>query len=462
MTRSSSRAIDELRAAIQGESGSVLASVLIVSVSLFILASSMLFFMVSRYSVHQRLHNRTTARYLAESALNRLISTTSPDSLLGASDNEQAPNGGSLAYETYAWGPHLLVRASGRFANQSVILWAVVGSRPDALLDGAIVTADSRFPIVAAGDTRITGDIYTGPLGLQAGQIRGEAPVRESFHNGEVLIRRSIPEPPDASASLGQYVADISNRRQLSGIMRSGTSIIRDSESQILDEDSLFYFENNLRLENVSYSSNRRLSLFVGGFVEITGDSKLSGPIEIVAEGPIYVNDSTTLDGTLLYSQDSIVVQDYAVVLGTAVSRTSVYFRDHSTAFYPATIYVEGNENTPGDSVLIHLTGTGAIEAVCVAAKATLPRDTIAACIYVDTGVTFRGYLLSQNRVDERGTVQGAIYTSLFAYRYSPTTYVNWLKDAKIYRQLLDFNPALPLNLETDSVQLAILRVFGS
>lgn len=435
----------------------MLAAVLIVSVSLFILASTMLFFMVSSYSQRQREQNRRTAQYLAESALNRFqanergIDFHTQDYVL------IAPNGGTYGYQMFPWGPQILVKASGAVANQTVELWAVAGSTPSPLYKAAMIVADTRFPIVAAGDTRIIGDIYSGALGLQAGQIRGEAPVREDFHRGQVHIRQSIPLPSIGSECLGRYVESTRRRKEIAGVHLAGTALIRREDQSVFSQDSIFHIENNLRLEDVELSAKSRISIFVGGRAEIAGSTSISGPVEIVADGPVYLSNEALLDGGLLYSADSVVLGDNSTLLGTVVSRTAIHVRDSAKAFYPALLYAEGDHTTNADSVVIEIRTRTLFQATLAAAVGERLTDTLGCVIYVDTNATVRGLLISQDRVDLRGTLLGTVYTNQFRFRLPPTTYINWLKDARIYRDRLDFYPALPFS--TDSSQITIARI---
>lgn len=435
----------------------MLAAVLIVSVSLFILASTMLFFMVSSYSQRQREQNRHTAQYLAESALNRSQANERGINFHTQVDSLMAPNGGTYGYETFPWGPQILVKATGTVANQTVEIWAVAGSTPSPLYKAAIIVADTRFPIVAAGDTRIIGDIYSGALGLQAGQIRGEAPVREDFHRGQVHFQQSISLPNGGSECLGRYVESTRRRKEIAGVLLAGTALIRKEDQNIIEQDSIFHVENNLRLEDVELFAKSRISIFVGGRAEIAGNTRIFGPVEIVADGPVYVSNEAVLDGGLIYSADSVVLEDNSTLLGTVVSRTAIHVRDSAKAFYPALLFAEGDHTTNADSVLIEIRSRTLFEATLATAVAERLTDTLGCVVYVDTNATVRGFLISQDKVDLRGTLLGTVYTNQLRFRLPPTTYINWLKDARIYRDRLDFYPALPFS--TDSSQMSIARI---
>ena len=52
---------------------------------------------------------------------------------------------------------------------------------------------------------------------------------------------------------------------------------------------------------------------------------------------------------------------------------------------------------------------------------------------------------MSEGISDVRGTVFGSIMTRQFLYTEPATEYVNWVKDLKVDRTRLKFEPVLPL-----------------
>jgi hypothetical protein len=430
----------------RNQRGAVLATALAILASLMIIFLSAMTYCLSRYSQHVKSQNRMVASFLADAGIPRALYQMKDSSLFPVISKQRSPNGGSLEVHSQAWGPYVLVRSSGSFTNQTVISTALLGSSPPEYFNTAITVYDLNFPFVVAGNTTIKGDVITGPLGMTTGRIRGEGIVSENYHNGVLHIRDIVTPLSLDSTVLKQYTLEVEQRRQSAFNLLGGTQVWRTVEKPKKDTDFSYKIENNLIFDNCTYASPTRItSLFVNGRTEITGSSKLTGLIEIVSDGPIIVTDSSVVDMAILKSRDSIIISRNAHFSGIAISPNRIVIRDKASMSYPGTILLASNDKPCDDSCGIWITSHGSLEGLCYLNPGKRHEYSEDFQIFLDTGCTLTGAVVSESKTDIRGTINGSIITERFLYTEPTTTYVNWAKDLHVNRSQLSFNLATPI-----------------
>jgi cytoskeletal protein CcmA (bactofilin family) len=428
------------------ERGAILATALAILSVLMIVFLAAMTYCLSRYGQHIKDKNRLVAAFLADAGIQRTISQLTDSSLFLAGCRVKAPNGGTFQAGTMAWGPYVLVRAEGTFANQTVRATALVGSSPPEYFGSAITVCDIDYPFVVAGNTTIKGDVNTGPLGMTTGRIRGEGIVNENFHSGALNILEALPVLQLDSAVLARYVADMQSRRLATSTVYGATQVWRSVDQVGDDRDQAMIIENNLRIESGRHASPSHItSLFVNGYTELVGSTRLSGLVEIISVGPIYVSDSAVVDGAILCSEDSIVISDCATFSGIAMSSRRIIVKDKAGLSYPALLLLTPGAGSNGDSCGIWVTSRGALEAVCFLHFQKANERNEDCQVYLDTAVTFTGAIVSEGKADLRGAVRGTIVTRQFCYTEPTTNYINWVKDLHVSRPLLTFLPTPPI-----------------
>lgn len=444
----------------KSKSGAVLVNVLAVMVTLLLLFLAAFTFVTSRYSIHVKEQNRLVALNLSEAGLTRWLYKLSQEKLETDTINYETPNGGSVSAALSAWGPFGLVISRGKFANQVKTSYSLVGSKPNALFDAAITVADESLPLVASGNTRIIGDVNSGALGLTTGRMRGEAIVREDFHTGNVVIHQALVVPKIDSTCLERYLSEANKRKEAATRVLPGSAHLTPKDSQFFSNFESVIVENNLRLTDISLKGFPSIkSFFVNGFVEITGQCRLSGLIEIIAQGPIYMKDSSLADYLILSSPDSIIISGNAIFSAIAISETKIVIEEKARLTYPSLLFVRDGDNAALAEAGIFLKSRSPMESVCYAERNFKPEDEIHPYVYLDTNSTFTGIIVSESQVDLRGKMAGSVYAERFQYFAVPTTYVNWLNDFQIDRGKLKYDPTLPMLINSsDSATYAVAR----
>ncbi len=444
----------------RASTGAVLVTVLAVMVILLILFFAAFTFVASRYSHHVREQNRLIAKNLSEAGLTRWLQRLSQNQLAFESILFNSPNGGKVNASLSAWGPYALVTSNGIFANQTVTSQSIIGSKPNKLFDAAITVGDESLPLVASGNTRIFGDVNTGELGMTTGRMRGESIVNEDFHSGHVIIHQTITVPTLDTLVLNQYLSSVNSRRQQCDQSFPGSMILTANDSGFFNEHECFTIENNLRIQGAVFENFDKVhSVFVNGFVELAGNCRLSGLIEIVSTGPMYVLDSAVVDNLILITPDSVVISGNSTFSATAISSQKIVVKEKARLLYPSILLIRDREDLSDMETGIFLQSRSKMESVCFSERNPSTEDRTNPVIYLDSASSFTGIIIAQSKADLRGTLNGSVFTERFHYFASPTTYVNWIKDLKIDRTKLDYHPVLPLlDNATDSNDYSILR----
>lgn len=450
----SSRAVDNQR-------GSVLLSVLAVLLVLMIVFLSVLTYALARYSAHVRRANRIVAAGLAEAGVNHRIADMNREGIGESVQTERTPNGGRFQSAVIAWGPCPLVLSDGFYANQKVRCTALLGSRSPQLFLAAISVYRLDLPFVVSGNTRIVGSVLTGPEGMTEGQIEGRTVTSEDYHQGAVQKVNNLVAPSIDTTILRLYLSQADQRRSKPDQIFAGSHLLGPGNLNSVVRGHSVLIEDDLELRDATISADQSISsLFVGGRLTIAGGSRLTGLLEIVADGTITVSDSAALDEVILYSNDSIVFQGDCVFSGTAVSRAHILMADRSRLLYPSMLYLDAEHEAVDSSTGIRLVSAGLLEGTVVTYCDKRTTDTELPLLRAAPCTTLRGYILSQGELDAQGKIFGSIVTRQFGFRVSPTTYVNWVRDIHVNRTMLDFEPALPvLDNSGQPPNLRILRM---
>jgi hypothetical protein len=441
---------------LSNQRGSALVAVLAVLFALTVLFISAMSFAISQYGQHVKDTNRLVASHLAEAGIamaqaNHLIAAVPlVDSLHTAS------NGGTFWYEMIAWGPYLLAISEGSYANQRCTVTAVLGNRPPSLFKGAVSVCDERYPFTVSGSSRITGDVRVGPLSMTTGQIRGESPPPDSFHRGSLIISPSL-DPPHLDTTIFQtYLRESSTREQNATSIKAGSLSITKVNQNIVEQNVTVVVENDVELNSAFLTARGQVrSLVARGSIELKGGTTCVGPLELRSGGYILVQDSCSLQGALLYAPDSIVFRHSSRFSGVAVSRGKIAFRDRAVSAHPTALCVMSTGTI--DSTGIFLQSRSKLEAVCMVSSPPADSVEFPPTILLDTATALTGYILSNCLADIRGTVYGSIVTERFNYYLTPTTYVNWIRNAVIDRSKMTYSMPLPILVSDRQDPLSIL-----
>ena len=433
------------------QSGSVLATVLVVLIILLSIFLSAMTYALSRYSRHMARQNSLIASHLSDAGIAHIVALLEQDGFHPGRQSWLAPNGGEITTDLSAWGPYILVRSTGETGNQRVTANALVGSSRLGFQQAAVTVGDESNPLVIAGHTRIVGDINVGPEGMMEGQFRGEGVTHPDYHIGQLRQYQALEIPKLDTTVFNLYKRELRVRSRQPSARLSGTVVLGPGDEGFLERDSSLRIENNLVLRDVTlHLSDNIKTITVDGSVEITGRTHLSGLIEIVAENAIFVRDSAVVDNVILTATDSVIVTGAARSSAILISEGSVVITDRASLVYPSLLLADISEG-PNRQGGLFLRSRVPMESTVWLTEKPFQMPSPDRLLYVDTVSLVRGNLVSQGYTDLRGRLEGSCLTERFHFDYPPTTYVNWLKDAYLDRTRLDYTPVLPALADLDS-----------
>ncbi len=433
------------------QKGSVLATVLLVLVILLGIFLSAMTYALSRYGHHIGTQNKLVASHLSEAGVCHQIDDLQRYGARQERNLWSAPNRGKIRTRLHAWGPYFHVISEGEFANKTVLTSALIGSAPPDYMDAALTVGDPNSPLVVAGHTRILGDVITGHQGVMPGRFRGESVV-DNFLRGTNHKFASPPAPRLDTNIINLYFRELEDRGRNIEQVLSGSVVLGAEDSDYLEDLSCVRVENNLVLKDISFRHFGEIkSFFVGGSVDISGSTRLSGLIEMVTDKSIRVTDSAVIDHAILWAGDRVEISDNARFSGIAISGGRIIVSDNATLEHPSLLLADTADAEPTDTTGIYLISRGQLESVCYLRDSDRESDVSNRMLYLDTTVGFKGFMLSEGYADLRGRVFGSAAAKLFHYAHAQTTYLNWVKDLYISRARLDYTPGLPVLQASDS-----------
>jgi hypothetical protein len=434
------------------QSGSILATVLVVLIILLSIFLSAMTYALSRYSHHVVNQNKLVASHLADAGIAHALAQLEDERFRADTVSWQAPNRGEITTELDAWGPYVRVRSRGCFGNQTIQISALIGTAQHPYQQAAVTVCGENNPLVIAGRTRIIGDVNTGSQGIMEGRFRGKGIAHKNYLIGRNHKRASLDVPRLDTTVYDLYKRSVKIRRRQIETRLPGSVLLGPEDSDLLEAHDVIRIENNLELRDLVFQNwSGTKSIFVDGSVEIKGRTRLSGFIEIVSNHTIIVGDSAVIDNIILTATDSVVIADNARSSAVVISQGKIIVGDRATLVYPSLLLADVTDDPNEPEGGIYLRSRRLLESVAYVREKPFQFGSPDRLLYLDTLARYQGVMIAQGYTDLRGRLEGSAVTDRFHFNYPPTTYVNWLKDAHIDRSRLDFTPVLPALEPSDS-----------
>ena len=195
MTRSGSTRISRPA----DQSGSVLATVLVVLIILLTIFLSAMTYALSRYGYHFAHQNTLIAEHLADAGVAHAVVKLEERGFHPIDTTWRSSNDGQIRIVISAWGPYIRVYSEGKYGNRTVKTEALVGTSRLSYQKAAVTVGDEHNPLVIAGHTRVIGDVITGSQGILEGQFRGEGVAYPDYHIGRLYKQAKVEVPGRAA-----------------------------------------------------------------------------------------------------------------------------------------------------------------------------------------------------------------------------------------------------------------------
>lgn len=423
--------------------GSVLLAALVVIVVLTLLAGTMMAIYVARYRFIRRDVHRVQARYLAEAALYTVLDSLQWDPFWRpAGVDVRLPGGHRGVVTVEAFGGYLYVQAAARQQRSRYTIRALVGEAPPAAFGNAVYLWDTESSLNVAGETRIVGDILLGKRGLEYGVFDGRG--FRGVVEGEVLPTPEL-RPPYFEP---RFYEDALARGEA---LLVATSAVRDPgrypyvpARHLPGENSVLFVEGDLHVSAADRALfDRPVTVTATGRLTVEGPLHVQPGTIFAAGRSLRVAGAVTGRGGLFYGRERVDVGAGVRCAGQFISRRHVRIGGDASLAYPSVLFVAGEGADTGGT--IELLDSVAVDGVVVhpplEPRPPIPRGRIV----VKDSARVRGAIYNGLETELHGTVYGSLLTYQLYFYASPTSYVNWMKDAVVEHGVRPAGFVLPM-----------------
>lgn len=348
------------------------------------------------------------------------------------------------------WGGFLKIVSTADYKNLTKSVRVLVGEIPPAPFQQAIHIGGAGYPLVVTGKNRIIGDVTVGLKGVEKGWIKGQGFEGEKPVQGKIS-RKQTPKMPlfNAGLFLRAFEKYQNILKNPSGYQLFDTSSVINAELLSQSKENRIHIHGNVEINQPVFANGSQEAMMISctGNMTVQGHIRIGGPIELVAGGKIQVRDQALLKNCILYADEGIEITDQCQIEGQLLSPGDIILRDQVTLDYPSVIYCSGrlHENT--------LRGQIALQNMAVVKGTVILNPKIEnlrdkrdeTSVYVGKNSKLIGVIYSNHYTVLDGTVYGNVSTKEFFLYVSPTTYLNWLRDATVDRSKLPGIFLMPL-----------------
>ncbi|HEX9916998.1 MAG TPA: hypothetical protein VGB16_04600 [candidate division Zixibacteria bacterium] len=442
------------------EKGSVLITILAVFLIISLLFGSVILYGSWHKFQAQKGLLDLKASYLAEAGVNRAIwclSGNQDRDIWWRPENyhQDIDKADSYDFTIYNWGSYIAIDSQGKSGGTTKKVKAILGQKPDETYKYAINLGDPAYPLVVTGNSRIIGDVRVGPAGVMPGRFEGEEFIGKKLVDGNILITKDLRLPAYSNKPLEEFAQVIENQKRKPDLTIDRTLVIDDKVELNYFKDKCVQVNGDL----VFGSSGQTVFKGPGfvwceGRIEITRNTKLEGGLILFAKKGIILSDDCQVRDCLLYSPSEIVMQDNCRFGSQAISDIGITVKGHATTSYPALLLVKGRKEEKSIEGSISIESDNPVEGIlvfCGEVPDTNSKLANNGIVHIKSNADFYGIMYSSGYVTIEGEAFGCINTHRFYLYKSPTTYINWLKDALIDRSKLNKEMILPIGLDNSS-----------
>ncbi|MCX6826067.1 MAG: hypothetical protein NTV06_02185 [candidate division Zixibacteria bacterium] len=408
-------------------------------------------FAISRTAILQKNINRTRAAYLAKAGINQFLYIINRDTPDWKEIGNYELTKEISAHEKYSiqvslLGGYILINSTGIADGKKLTQKALIGLMPWKELNAAIINGEMNFPVVVTGQTEIIGDAIVGPQSVIAGSMEGEAYQGKELIKGNIFPRSKEILPVINKQIIESYLNGLTNKRQNPTRFIPGSLVLSEIKIDRNQDELILSVEDNIEIKSIRLKARlKHITILAGGNIIINGSSDIDGLIELVAGNSIIIADNSSLCGTIVIAEDSIVFQDQSLFMGQAISGSIIKVRNNAKILYPSLLYTKARESDTAGG--IEFSTKSKSSTIAIAEGSGQKESASSNMIKIDTNVVVDGIIFSEQYTELMGTLYGTSITKSYWHYKPPTTYINWLKNVTIDHNKLDFLPILPIML---------------
>ncbi len=436
------------------EQGSALATVLVISVIIMLFIGSVFSGIILQGRFIQQGVNETKAWYAAEEGVFRYLDTAEETPDYNTRAMVPLSSGTSAFITATPFGGFWDIRSQVTISNQSKTIRMLIGDESVGLTQAAIALGDSTSSLTVTGTTRVSGDVYTTNQTIREEDFKG-VPFRGSINAPTSSLKEEggMPVFDNALFNLQQeYFESLFSNSSLS---RFATSFAGLNPSDI-NQDTLFFDGNTEWESNQAVSIERELFIIVKGNLTINGPYSFAPYTKLIVEDTLLVGGATKGTHLLFYAGKSLQVGGGARVTAQVLTKGEATVRDNAYLLYPSLVYSSKEFSNGGKEEVIDIRDQAVVDGLIMYPFQPNSFNRERLRIRVGPQATIRGGVYTQGQTELLGTVSGSVLTNQFYFYESPTSYINWLKDATIDVTQRPDDFVLPIGL-SDTTNYSIL-----
>ncbi len=357
------------------------------------------------------------------------------------------------------WGFYLFVHSIGSFRKINETRYALVGQKPIERFKNALVFSNKSHQLVLTGSTHIKGDVLTGPAGVSIGTLANyptpriipidgkikrdpkidvqDFDITKQYNYFDALLKGTLPQGAEQCSI--QYFQSESQLHISSGIIKPETRYM--------------FVKGNAIIDSALIRREVPLNIIIDGEVMFGADVHIDGLVCIVSSKSVRIKNIAHINGSILYSRKEITVEP-DVILTAQIIAPSIQIEEGAKMSYPSTLisYVKKDNNEPQKG--IQMKNGAQVEGTVVVYAENNTQNNV--FLSIESAAKISGFIISNTPITLDGSVDGCVQTKDFYFYQSPTTYLGWLRSARIDREALPKSALMTIGIDSLS-QLQVL-----
>jgi hypothetical protein len=324
-------------------------------------------------------------------------------------------------------------------------------------MTNALVFANVNHQLVLTGYSAIRGDVLTGPAGVSIGTMKDYSTPRKMPIEGNIKRSASVKMPAIDVKEMLDYFGSILQGRAPQGVDPSNTDFIRtDSEVHLSNltvnaSRQYVFVKGSVCFDSVLSRRDVPLTVAVDGHVRFAENARVEGLICIASTQIIEIDRNVAVDEGIFYSSREIRLRPGSDITAQLIA-PGIEIASQAKASYPSVLlsYISKDPKEAGRGITI--SGGAIVEGSVIGI--TEDDSQTQAIMKIEAGARVRGFVITNGSMTLDGSVAGCVVARDFYFYESPTTYLGWLRSARIDRiQCPQTMLTVPLS---DSLSLAV------
>ncbi|MAO63630.1 MAG: hypothetical protein CL666_01385 [Balneola sp.] len=429
---------------IQDEEGSALASVLIIVIiiSLFIGVVLSGIYLQNRF-IQQDI-NEVKARYAAEAGVYTFLNEYPYQSVINDTTfTFRDQDSTEITIRASAYGGFMNIHSTAEVQGKKKIIRILAGVGKSDAFQNAVVLGDTNSVLMLTGSTQLKGDALTGQEGTQTTDFKGR-PFSGDIE-GELNRESGYLLPLFDATFLEHQEAHFSNLLENGQLRTFLSNYDGMAEVNAEPKDTLFFEESISWSSGDSISFPRDLTIVINGNAIINGNYHFGVFTKLIVRDTLMAGGNISGENMLIYAGKSLQIGGGAELSTQAISGNDIIIRDQAYLRYPSMLYTSQEFAAERQEIIIDIRDQAMVDGTIIYPVQSSNFTSGLFRVRVADQAVVRGGIYTLGQTELEGKVLGSVLTHQFYFYESPSSYINWLKDAEIDLSGRPENYVIPL-----------------